>query len=206
MSNEFVTPPRAPKARRRVDTGHLNCKACLGFREFWKAYVRAGHWKQAQVPVEELGADDPKFEVGLGEQAEDGPGASENEFISHDERMLQLAEAVRVGVLMPHEGAVLTAVFTILHEGRRLSWRAVATLAGCSPGRARRALLPALHRWHTTCGPNDRLTVESHTAITRIRGSRQGDVWTRHTFRLGSRQMSWSERVTDAKKRRAALA
>jgi len=204
--NEFVTPSRAPKARRRVDTGHLTCKACRGFLEFWNTYVRAGLWKQAQVPVEKLGAEDSKLKVGLGEQGNDGPGASGKESISHDERVLQLAEAVRIGMLMPHEGALLTAAFTIIHEGRRLSWRAVATLVGCSTERARRALLPALHRWHTTCGRNDRLILESHTTLTRIRGSRQGDVWTRHTFRLGSRQMSWSERVTDAHKRRAALA
>jgi hypothetical protein len=206
MSNEFVTPSRAPNLRRRVDTGHVTCEACGRFREFWNADVRAGHWKQAQVPVEKLGADDPKLEVGFGEQAEDGPGASANESTSLHERVLQMAEAERIGMLMPHERALLTAMFTIVHRGHRLSWRAVAALAGCSPDRARRALVPALHRWHTLCGPDDRLVLETQTTITRIRGTRQPDVWTRHTFRLGSREMSWSERVTDPTQRRVALA
>jgi hypothetical protein len=149
---------------------------------------------------------DPKLGAGLGEQAEDGPGASGNEFLSHDERMLQLAEAVRIGILTPHEKNVLAAVFTIIHEGRRLSWRVVARLAGGSPDRARRELGPAFHRWHAVCGPNDQLVPESQTTITRVRGIRQPDVWRRHTFRLGSREMSWSERVTDLTERRAALA
>jgi hypothetical protein len=205
MGNEFVTPSRAPKVRRRADTGHLTCKACRKFRELWNAYARAGPWKHTQVPVEKLGADDPKLGAGLGEQAEDGPGAG-NEFLSHDERMLQLAGAVRIGLLTPHEKKVMAAVFAIIHEGRRLSWRAVARLAGGSPDRARRELGPAFHRWHAVCGPNDQLVLESQTTITRIRGIRQPEVWRRHTFRLGSREMSWSERVTDPTERRAALA
>jgi hypothetical protein len=206
MGNEFVTPPRLPKVRRRVGTAHLTCPACRKFLEFWKSYVKAVPWKQAQLPVEELGAEDPKFDAGPGEQAEDEHGASENESTSLHERLLQMEEAESIGMLMPHEQALLTAMFTIVHEERRLSWRAVAALAGCSPDRARRALVPALHRWHTLCGPNDRLVFESQTTITRIRGARQPDVWRRHTFRLGSKEVSWSERVTDRTERQAALA
>jgi len=117
-----------------------------------------------------------------------------------------MEEAERIGMLTPHERALLTAMCTIIHGGHRLSCRAVAALAGCSPDRARRALVPALHRWHTLCAPNDRLALDSQTTITRIRGTRQPDVWRRHAFRLGSREMSWLERVTDPTQRRAALA
>jgi hypothetical protein len=172
----------------------------------WIEYTQVIRRRQAQKPVEELGADDPELNAEPDGQGRDGDLLPDSEFIPHDERVLQLAEAVRVGILMPHEGAVLTAVLTIIHEGRRLSWRAVAARAGCSPERARRAMLPAVHRWHTMAGRNDRLTLESHVVITRVRGSRQGDVWTRHTYRLGRREMSWSERVTSRKERRAALA
>lgn len=206
MGNEFVTPSRAPKVRRRAETGHLTCKICLRFRKAWNAHVQPSPWKQAQVPVEKLGAEDPQFDAGPGEQTEEGHGPSGNEFISHDERMLQLAEAVRIGLLTPHEEKVLAAVFTIIHDGQRLSWRAVAKLAGGSADRARRELGRAFHRWHTVCGPNDRLVIESQTTVTHIRGTRQPDVWRRYTFRLGSREMSWSERVTDSTERRAALA
>ena len=200
MGNEFVTPSRSPQARRIVGTSHLTCQACQEFQVFWKSYTEGIGRRRAQKPVEELGADDPDLDTEP-DSVSQGRG-----FIPHDERVLQLAEAVRVGILTPHEAAVLTAMFTIIHEGRRLSWRAVAALAGCSAERAQRALLPALHRWHAMAGPNDRLTAESHTVINRIRGSRQRDVWTRHTLRLGAREMSWSERITDPEKRRTALA
>ena len=206
MGNEFVTPSRAPQARRNVDNGHLTCPVCQRtFPVSWNAYTQAIRWRRAQKPVDELGADDPYLVAEADGRSGDGLVSGDSEFISHDELVLQLAEAVRVGILMPHERAVLTAIFTIMHRWRRLSWRAVAALAGCSPERARRAVLPALHRWHTLCRRNDRLQVKSSNVRIRIRGSRHGDVWTRHTFRLGSRRVSWSERVTDPEKRRAAL-
>lgn len=206
MGNEIVTRAGAPQVRRRLGTAHLACPACRNFLEFWKNYVQAAPWKHAQVPVEQLGVNDPKLEVGDGEPAEDGAGPSGNESLSLHERLLQMEEAERIGMLMPHERALLTAMFTIIHGGHRLSWRALAALAGCSPDRAQRALLPALHRWHTLCGPDDRLMIESQTTLTRIRGIRQPDVWKRYTFRLGSREMSWSERVSNPTQRRAALA
>lgn len=205
MSNECVTPSRAPRAPRRVDTGHLTCPKCQASQALWHRYAQATQWKLGHKPVEELGGNDPELGAEL-----DGPGHAEaasggSEFISHEERVLQLAEAERVGILMPHEAAVLTALFTIFHEGQRLSWRAVASRAACSRKRAQRTMLPALHRWHTQCGPNDRLAVESQTVRVQIRGLRHREVWTRHTFRLGSRRFSWSERVTDIKKQRIAL-
>lgn len=203
VGNEFVTPSRAPKAPRSADAGHLTCPVCQGFSAFWNNYAQANRWKRANKPVEELGADDPEVVAELDGSGGDGPLSRDR--VPHDECLLQLAEAVRVGILMSHEAAVLTATLTIIHEGRRLSWRAVSALAGCSPDRARRAVLPALHRWHVQCNRGDRLKVESSNMRIRIRGLRNSDVWARHTFRLGSRRISWSERVTGPENRRAAL-
>lgn len=182
------------------------CPQCAEFLAHWAAGARARRVPvQVRLVEDQVGSRDPALQA----VSEGMPGPDtvpdDSASASPHDPLAPLTDMVAIGIITALEAKALRAAFSLLRDGRRSSWRAVAKIAGCRHQVARKTALRALHLWHTTAGLTDRLETSTQPVVIRVRGSRQREVWTRETQQFGRRRVSRSKLVTDRRDREQVL-
>jgi hypothetical protein len=102
--------------------------------------------------------------------------------------------AVRIGLLTPLQGILLTTRLALVAEGRRASWRAMGRRCHCSHHTAKRQYLRA----EAVTDANGRgWATERWTVVCRERGERRREVWNRQTDCFGQWSQTWRALVED---------